>query len=76
MGSFVVFAVFLQDETVEGEGRHGVEEGEDTDGDEELSRGRVVPDQEEALAVLSFTGGSIEVDPMEPDNKEKKETER
>lgn len=39
MGPFVVFTVFLQDETVRGEGRHGVEEGEDTDGDEELSRG-------------------------------------
>lgn len=75
MGSFVVFAVFLQDETVHGEGCHGVEEGEDTDGDEELCRGRVIPDQEEALAVLSFTGGSIKVDPMEPDNKDNKEKE-
>lgn len=75
MGSFVVFTVFIQEETVGGEGCHGVEEGEDTDGDKELSRGRVVPNQEEALAVLSFTGGSIKVDLMEPDNKENNETE-
>lgn len=73
---FVVFTVFLQDETVDGERCHGVEEGEDTNGDKELSRGGVVPIQEEALAVLSFTGGSIKVDPMESDIKENKEEEQ
>lgn len=72
LGPFVVLAVFLQNETVGREGRHGVEEGEDSDGDEELSRGGVVPDQEGALAVPPFTGGGIEVHLMEPGNKEKR----
>lgn len=36
LGALVVFTVFLQDETVEREGCHGVEEGENTDGDKEL----------------------------------------
>lgn len=71
MGPFVVLAVFLQNETVHREGCHGVEEGEDGDGDKELSRGGVVADQEEALAVPSFTGGSVKVDLVEPDSKEK-----
>lgn len=35
-GPLVVFAVLLQNETVGGEGCHGVEEGEDGDGYEEL----------------------------------------
>lgn len=69
LGPLVVLAVFLQNETVGGEGCHGVEEGEDSDGDKELSRGRVVPDQEEALAVPPFTGGSVEVHLMEPDKE-------
>lgn len=70
LGPFVVLAVLLQNETVGREGCHGVEEGEDGDGDKELGGGRVVPHQEEALAVPPFTGGSIEVDLMEPGSAE------
>lgn len=37
LGSLAAFTVFLQNENVHRKGCHGVEEGEDTDGDKELS---------------------------------------
>lgn len=36
LGALAVFTVLLQNEAVDGEGCHGVEEGKDGDGDEEL----------------------------------------
>ena len=66
LGTLLVFPVFLQHEAVNGEGCHGVQEGEDTDGDEELSRGGVVTDQEETLGAFPLAGWGVEVHLMEP----------
>jgi len=68
LGPLVVFAVLLQDETVYREGRHGVEEGKDSDGDKELSWRRVVSNQEHTFPVPSLTGGGIIVYLMKPED--------
>ena len=65
--ALVVLLVFVEEEDVDAERSRGVEEGEDSDGDEELSRGRVVPDQEEALRVNALTGGGIEIHLVQPE---------
>lgn len=67
LGALAVFTVLLQNEAVDGEGCHGVEEGKDGDGDEELGRGGIVPHQEQTLGVSSLAGGSVKVNLMEPE---------
>lgn len=75
LSAFVVFTVLLQDETVHRHGCHGVQEGEDSDGDKELRGGGVVPDQEETLGLPSLTGGSIEVNLMKSEEQRERERE-
>lgn len=62
----VVLLVFLHDEQVHRDGSHGVEEGEDSNGDKEFSRGGVVSLQEETLWLLPPTGGYVKVDLVQP----------
>lgn len=59
--TLVVLLVLLKEEDIDTESRRGVEEGENSDGDEELSRGRVVAKQEEALFVTLLAGGGIKI---------------
>ena len=68
--ALVVLLVLLVGEDVDEECRGGVEESEHSDSDEELSGGRVVPDEEEALRVSPRAGGGVEVHHVHPgDNR-------
>lgn len=64
--AFVILAVLFKGEDVDAKGGHGVEKSKDSDGDKELGRGRVVPNEEEPLRLLSFAGWGIKVYLMEP----------
>jgi len=59
--ALVVLLVLFVGEDVYSDRSGGVDEGEDSDGDEEFSRGRVVTDEEEALWVAPHTGGGVKV---------------
>lgn len=61
----VALAVFLNEEDVDIQSRHRVEEGENTDSDEELSRGRAVSFEEQPFRLRTFTRGHIEPHLME-----------
>lgn len=74
LGTLVVLLVFLHDEQIHSEGSHGVQEGEDGDGDEELGRGGVVSLQEEALSLAPSTGRSVKVHLVQPRGREHSET--
>lgn len=59
--TLVVLLVLLKEENIDTESRRGVEEGENSDGDKELSRGRVVAKQEDAFFVTLLAGGGIKI---------------
>lgn len=61
----VSLAVFLKAEDIDGQSCHRVEEGENTNSDEELSRGRVVTFEEQPIRLRTFTCGRIEPHLME-----------
>jgi len=67
--ALVVLLVLFKKEDIDAEGCCGVEEGEDTDGDEKFSRGRVVANQEDTILVAVLTGGGIEVFLVESDRR-------
>lgn len=65
--TLVVLLVLLKEEDVDAKSRRGVEESKDADGDKELSGGRVVANQEDALLVATLTGGCVKVHLVESD---------
>lgn len=64
--AFVVLPVLFKGEDIDAEGRHGVEESKDRNGDEELGRGRVISNQEIPVRLVSFARWGIKVYLMEP----------
>lgn len=65
--TLVVLLVFLKEEDVDAESSGGVEEGEYTDGDKELGRGRIIANQEETFRVPALAGRSVKIHLMESD---------
>lgn len=59
--TLVVLLVPLKEEDIDTESRCGVEEGKNSDGDKELSRGRVVAKQKDAFFVTLLAGGGIKI---------------
>lgn len=64
--SFVVLPVLVLHEDIDNHGGQGVKEGEDRNGDKELSRGGIVSDQEDLLLLRPFTSWSIKIHLVEP----------
>lgn len=64
--AFVVLTVLFKGKDVDAEGRHGVEESKDSNGDKELSRWGVISHEEMLLSRVWFAGWSIKVYLMEP----------
>ena len=62
----VVLSILVLEENVNDSGGQGVEEGEDGDGDEELCRGRGVPNQGHLLSLLPLAGGHLEGHLVQP----------
>lgn len=59
--TLVVLLILLKEEDIDRESGRCVEEGENSDGDKELSRGRVVAKQEDAFFVTLLAGGGIKI---------------
>lgn len=68
--ALVVLFVLLEEKDIDAESRCGVEEGKDSNGDEELSWRGVVANEEEALFVPGFTGGGVKIHLVESDRSE------
>lgn len=69
----IVLVVLVLEEDVDYGGHEGVEEGEHSNGDEELSWGRVVPNEEETLPPPPITQRSLKGHLVQPATEWRKE---
>lgn len=72
----VVLAVLVLKEDVDDGGHEGVQEGKNSDGDEELCRGRVVSGQEDTFSPYPLTHGGFKGHLMQPETGEQEQGSR